>query len=127
MRFLPFLIALSVCTARAEPAEVARCVPAGIRLSDIVEVITQSEPNAAPTKVTIAQKLSELGASCSDGNKLVDRAGREIVFFHLTGCWGLPPPNAAELLKKQRAELAALQERFTVVEMTCNSSGARIP
>jgi hypothetical protein len=119
--------------ARAEDSapspSIEPCLPNGIRRTEIAEVITEAVSNAAsgaPRRITVQDKLSALQAHCRAG-KLVDGSGREIVFYRLAGCWGHPPPNYQELLAKQRSELAALRERFTVVEMTCNPSGAHIP
>lgn len=113
-------------SAPQQPIE--SCLPKGVRLTDIAEVITEPVSNAsdAPRKITVQDKLRALQARCRDG-KLVDGSGREIRFFRLIGCWGNPPENYQELLAKQRSDLAALQERFTVVEMTCNPSGTHIP
>lgn len=92
-------------------------------------MITDAVSTAAsgpPRKITVQDKLTALQARCRDG-KLVDETGREIVFYRLIGCWGNPPADYQELLAKQRTDLAALRERFTVIEMTCNPTGAHIP
>ena len=78
-------------------------------------------------KVTVEQKLAELKASCRSDNKLVDGSGKEITFYHLIGCWGNPPYDYQEILKKQEDEIHKLKEQYTVVEMTCNPSGIPIP
>lgn len=107
----------------------AKCLPAGISLSDVVDVTMAGNANGRPTgpqKITVKQKLEDLKATCNSENKLVDGNGRRIVFYHLIGCWGYPPPNYQELLKKQRGELERLKLQSTVIEMTCNPSGAHI-
>jgi hypothetical protein len=76
--------------------------------------------------VTVADKLASLKAHCKKG-KLIDAAGREIRFFHLTGCWGNPPEGYQEILEKQNRELIRLRKRYAVIEMTCNPSGEMIP
>ncbi len=120
--------ALARAQDSAPPQPIESCLPKGVRLTEIAEVITEPVSTPAsgpPRKVTVQDKLTALQARCRDG-KLVDGSGREIVFFRLIGCWGNPPENYLELLAKQRSDLAELQERFTVVEMTCNPSGTHI-
>jgi hypothetical protein len=79
-------------------------------------------PGEQVKKITVEQKLKELGARCRRG-KLVDARGREIRFYHLQGCWGNPPPDYLEILERQRKELETLKKSYTVIEMTCNTSG----
>jgi hypothetical protein len=107
----------------------AKCLPAGIKLSDVVEATMAGNANGQPVKsrqVTVEQKLKELKATCNREDKLVDGNGRQIVFYHLIGCWGNPPPDYQELLQKQRGEIERLKQQYTVIEMTCNPSGVRI-
>jgi hypothetical protein len=103
----------------------AKCLPAGIKLTNVVEAT--SVGSAGSHKITVEQKLSDLKATCNNEKKLVDGNGRQIVFYHLIGCWGYPPPNYRELLQKQRREIERLKQSHTVIEMTCNASGVRIP
>lgn len=113
----------------ANQSLLAKCLPAGIKLSDVVEATMAGNANGQPVKlrqVTVEQKLNELKAACNRENKLVDGNGRQIVFYHLIGCWGNPPPDYQELLQKQREEIERLKQQNTVIEMTCNPSGARI-
>jgi hypothetical protein len=116
--------------AQAAPqSPLAKCLPAGIKLSDVVEATSTGYANGQPAglrKVTVEQKLNDLKATCNSENKLVDGNGRQIVFYHLTGCWGNPPRNYQELLQKQRGEIERLKRQYTVIEMTCNPSGAPI-
>lgn len=77
-------------------------------------------------EVTVEKKLNELKATCHSDNKLIDGSGREIVFYHLIGCWGNPPADYQERLEKQREEITKLKQQFTVIEISCNPSGARI-
>ena len=107
----------------------AKCLPAGIKLSDVVEATMAGNANGQPVKsrqITVEQKLNELKAACNREDKLVDGNGRQIVFYHLIGCWGNPPPDYQELLQKQREEIERLKQQNTVIEMTCNPSGALI-
>ncbi len=100
------------------------CLPADVNPADIVSAVLMSKGPAGEVvkKVTVQEKLSELNASCRDG-KLVDGAGREIYFYRLTGCWGMPPPDHEEILQRQAKELEALRKQYMVIEMTCNPSG----
>jgi hypothetical protein len=107
----------------------AKCLPAGIKLSDVVEATIAGYANGQPVeshKVTVEEKLNSLKATCNSDNKLVDGNGKQIVFYHLTGCWGNPPADYQEILQKQRAEIDKLKQQYTVIEMTCNPSGAHI-
>ena len=103
------------------------CLPKGIQSADVVAA-GGFKPSMKKGKqvVTVAEKLASLKARCKKG-KLVDGAGREIRFFHLTGCWGNPPDNYQEILENQNKELTRLRKRYTVIEMTCNPSGMQIP
>ena len=107
-------------------SNLSSCLPPDIKPTGIVsaELISFSPPNKYNVKkVTVEQKLTELKASCSASGKLVDGMGREIYFYHLTGCWGNPPFNYQNILAKQRQELEQLRQHYTVIEMTCNPSG----
>ena len=102
------------------------CLPTGISETDPVNFLA-AKPGISKGKqfVTVREKLVELNAYCQKG-KLLDGKGREIRFFSLTGCWGNPPENYQEILDRQAQELSKLKKRFTVIEMTCNPSGAPI-
>jgi len=107
-------------------SNLSRCLPPNIKPTDIVsaKLISFSPLNQYNVKkVTVEQKLTEIKASCSASGKLVDGTGREIYFYHLTGCWGNPPFNYQNILTKQRQELEQLRQHSTVIEMTCNPSG----
>ncbi len=112
-------------TAFIAPAQTGGryCLPRGIKPTDVVSVlgVKPSSP-----KVTVEQKLGELRARCRKG-KLVDGRGREIYFYSMKGCWGNPPADYQEILERQQQELSRLKKRYTVIEMTCNPSGAQIP
>jgi hypothetical protein len=107
-------------------SNLSRCLPPNVKLTDIVsaELISFSVAKGYNVKkVTVGQKLTELKASCTASGKLVDSTGREISFYHVTGCWGNPPVNYVAILAKQRQELEQLRQHYTVIEMTCNPSG----
>jgi hypothetical protein len=107
----------------------AKCLPPEIKLSDVVD-----SASAGPAKgqsvgrdsVTVEQRLNELNATCSSENKLVDGNGKQIVFYHLTGCWGNPPEDYQDILQKQRDEINKLKQQYTVIEISCSPSGIRI-
>jgi hypothetical protein len=99
------------------------CLPDGIKPSDVVSTIRVKKDGSDKIEKTIVQdKLRALGARCQDG-KPVDSTGKEICFYKLTGCWGNPPSNYRDILRRQSEELSRLREHCTVVEMTCNPSG----
>jgi hypothetical protein len=96
------------------------CLPSGIELSSVVSA--QAMGGSKVSKVTVQQRLDEIGARCQNG-KLVDSAGKEIRFYPLKGCWGNPPDNYQDILQQQQVELDKLRAQYTVIEMTCNPSG----
>ena len=115
------LIALSTTSDGVTQASLAKCLPVDIELSDIVEATSARYASGQASgvhKITVEDKLNELKATCSDDNKLVDGNGKQIMFYHLTGCWGNPPRNYQEILQKQRDELQKLKQQYTVIEMT---------
>lgn len=106
-----------------------KCLPTPMKLTDVVEVKTSRGDNgqAVLTAITVEQRLTELKATVDSQMKLIDGSQRPILFYHLIGCWGHPPPNYQELLQQQRSEIEALKHDNTVIEMTCNPSAAKIP
>ena len=107
-------------------SSLAKCLPADIKLSDVVDATSTGYSNGIPVglhKVTVEQTLNELKATCNSDNKLVDGNGKQIIFYHLTGCWGNPPYNYQDILQKQRDEIDKLKQQYIVIEMTCNPSG----
>jgi hypothetical protein len=110
-------------------SSLAKCLPPEIKLSDVVDApnagLAKGQP-AGSHNVTVEQKLKELKATCNSDNKLVDGNGKQVVFYHLTGCWGNPPANYQDILQKQRDEINKLKQQYTVIEITCNPSGIRI-
>ena len=110
-----------------EPSQspLAKCLPTDVKLNDVVEASIAGNANDQH-KVTVESKLNELKATYDRDNKLIDGSGKQVVFYHLIGCWGNPPADYRELLEKQREEINKLKQKFTVIEMTCNSSGLSI-
>jgi hypothetical protein len=100
------------------------CLPPDIKAVDVVsaEAAAPRRRGKAVKTVTVKQKLNELRARCRHG-KLLDWRGKEIHFYHLTGCWGNPPAEYLEILQRQKDELKELKKKYTVIEMTCNPSG----
>src|SRR5438270_13066025 len=123
------LIALSTTSDGVTQASLAKCLPVDIKLSDVVEATSARYASGQASgvhKITVDDKLNELKAICNGDNKLVDENGKQIVFYHLTGCWGNPPRNYQEILQKQRDELQKLKQQYTVIEMNCNPSSMPI-
>lgn len=121
LAILSIVVVLWLNLPTAGPTTVKACLPKGIKRSDVVSTELMVS-GGVPRKITVAQKLAELKASCKRG-KLVDAAGKEIRFYRLEGCWGNPPEDYQEILRKQSEDLASLRERYTVIEMTCNPDG----
>jgi hypothetical protein len=114
----------------ADQSILAKCLPADIKISDVVEakmLSFNSDTGAYEIEKTlVSHKLKELGAKCSLG-KLMGSSGKEVSFYRLTGCWGAPPPDYEEIMQKQREEISKLREKYDVIEITCNPSGIPIP
>lgn len=99
---------------------ISSCLPTGISGAMVLEIkMRETATGMARYEITILDTLKELKAKCRKG-KLVDRAGKPISFFALRGCWGTPPANYRQILRKQEKELAALKKGNTVVEIPCN-------
>jgi hypothetical protein len=106
------------------PERFRACLPEGIKPADIVSA-QRVRSTGVVKRTTVEDKLTELKAHCKK-RKLVDAAGKEIYFFRMTGCWGNPPANYQEILKRQNDELEKLRKRYTVIELTCNQEGVSI-
>lgn len=107
---------------------ICSCLPNGISGTDVVSTREVRLPSRRweQRKTTVEQTLKEVKARCTRG-KLVDASGKEIRFYKITGCWGSPSPDHAEVLERQERELATLRKRYRVIEMTCNPTGEQIP
>jgi hypothetical protein len=118
------LLLLCVCAVAAAQARWQACLPTGVEADTIVAL--EPAGSAQTTKqTTVKQRLQQLKARCRKG-QLVDGKGRPIYFYRLTGCWGNPPADYLDILARQRRELSALQRRYTVIELSCNPTGALI-
>jgi len=104
-------------------SSLSQCLPRGVKVDDIVstKLVGYIRPENI-VRTTVEQTLEGLNAVCKN-DKLMDASGKEIYFYHLTGCWGNPPQNYNEILQKQQDEIGRLKQQYTVVEMTCNPSG----
>jgi len=97
----------------------ASCLPADTNLDEVVSAPQAKLTNGKSAKqVTVKNKLISLKARCRKG-KLVAGNGREIRFYRLIGCWGNPPDDYEEQLKRQSEELQRLKKKYTVVEIPC--------
>jgi hypothetical protein len=87
-----------------DPADLARCLPEGVTMSD---------PLSREDGTTVGQRLKELGAHVENG-KLFDRSGKEIRI--LTGVIGgaQPPPD---VYKRQQEEEQKLREQYTIIDL----------
>lgn len=104
---------------------VERCLPKDIKLSDVV---SRDETHNRTVITTVEQKLKQLKARCrSSDKKLIAASGKPIYFYKLTGCWGNAPANYQEILRKQQEEIEKLRASYTVIEITCNPTGALFP
>ncbi len=102
------------------------CLPQGIKPETVVSAERVKTGNGYSVKVvTVRDTLLKLRARCKRG-KLVDATGKEISFYRLEGCWGYPPPDYQEVMERQRKELEALKQKYTVITITCNASGRQI-
>ena len=112
---------------RQEESTSLTCLPESRQLTDIVSVegfANTPEEASKLKKVTISDKLGELQARC-DNNLLVDGEGKEIRFFNLQFCGGAQPPE--EMVRRYTEELKALEEKYTVIKITCNQGGIPHP
>ena len=94
------------------------CLPEGIELTEIVQADPAPAAGSTRKPITLEQRLVQIKASCQKG-KLVDGAGRQIRIVRLIGCWGNPPEDYEEQLKRQGEELERLRKKYTVIEIAC--------
>jgi len=102
------------------------CLPDGIQLMDVVSADPVPGKDNKIKTVTVKEKLRQLNVICRN-RQLIDQSGRAVRFYRLQGCWGNPPSNYSEILKRQATAIRKLQSNFTVIEMTCNPSGIPYP
>jgi hypothetical protein len=112
-RRAPALLLLSVLSGCSlspvyllERPVIARCLPDGVRMDDFVE------RGPFGIKITVAEKLAQLGAIPGWDGKLYDITGRRIEFFrHYDG--GQPLPG----MEESRRHLEELKKTCTVIEI----------
>ena len=106
-------------------AQTYTCLPANIKENDVASVATVRSKTGKTSveKITVNQTLKAMGSRCTKGN-LVDKAGKQIRFYFLHGCWGNPPADYLGILNRQRIELDRLKKQYSVIEITCNPSGS---
>lgn len=92
----------------------AVCLPKDVKSTDIVSFSLDSKVK----HTTVKDELNKLKAKCIS-KKLVAADGKEIRFFK-PSCWGNPPADAQEISERERKELEALKEKFTVIVFKCN-------
>jgi hypothetical protein len=129
-RFMIFALFLLILPLRAEtrtcvaetlnrkekPAAetpLAACLPKGVRADDIVVYGRNKQPD-----VTVAKTLEKMKVRCRKG-KLVDAKTREVRFFRQS-CWGHPPPDYLDIRRREKAELAELEKKYTVIVFGCS-------
>jgi len=98
----------------------AGCVPDGVDLNSVVLTEAQSPPSklGAARQTTVKQRLTQLKARCRKG-KLVDGRGKPIFLYPLLGCWGNPPEDYLEVLKRQEEEIQRLRKKYIVIQISC--------
>jgi hypothetical protein len=114
------IIKVNMDTAMAYPFEIDPgpgkkfdCLPKDVRLAEVV-----SYGGGGKENITVEKKLLEMKARCRNG-KLVDARNKEIRFFR-GNCWGSPPRDYLEILKRKRQELEKLKKTYSVIEIMCN-------
>lgn len=115
----PLAVLILLWSVSSVKAQKFTCLPPNVQLTTVVEIKTPGKPE------TVERRLTALKAKCSKG-VLRDGKRREIRFFELQGCWGNPPQGYQEILDKQKADLAELRKKYTVIELTCNPSGIEL-
>jgi hypothetical protein len=112
-----------------KPVDYSKCLPPGITPETVVSTKDSGFDTVTMTRkvatIDVKETLEKLGGRCVS-EKLVDKAGKEIKFYNLQGCWGNPPADYLEILETQTKEIADLKKKFTVIELTCNPSGGMI-
>ena len=92
------------------------CLPKDFQLTDIVSY--RKKQKSEDKQITIEDKLVELNAHCK-ADKLIDSKGKEIRFFKFS-CFGNPPENIDEIVKKEHQILDTLQKKYRVIVIECD-------
>ena len=113
------ILLLFAFSSPAKATDSLSCLPNDVKNDTMI-----SSGNTPREIVTIREALGRIGARCQD-EKLVDKAGREIHFVRLIGCWGNPPADYQKQLSHQAREIERLKERYTVLEIPCGPTNLR--
>lgn len=89
-----------------------QCLPDGMKLGAAVGCDTTAQP---AREMTLKETLVKMGARC-EREKLVDAKGKEIRFYTVHG-FGAPTAYAMETMRRQRTEIEALRQQYTVIEI----------
>lgn len=111
--FLPLFFTV----ACQDESKLLACLPESKKLTDVVSI-----GGIFNTKVTISDKLRELGARC-ENNLLVDSKGKEIRFHH-DYCAGVANEEIINQIRKQYEDW---QKKYNVIVMACNPGGEPYP
>ena len=123
---LTLLLVIGNPVMSQKPDRFSSCLPDTVDLKAVVqEEPVDTKTEAKPKTRTVEQKLLALDARCRNG-KLVDKAGKEISFVQLLGCWGNPPEDYQEQLDRQQQEIKRLKEKHTVIEISCAQDPSKI-
>jgi hypothetical protein len=113
------ILLLCAFSSSAKATDSVSCLPHDVKNDTVI-----SGGNSPREVVTVREALGRIGARCQD-EKLVDKAGREIRFVRLIGCWGNPPVDYQEQLSRQAGEIERLKARYTVLEIPCATTNLR--
>src|SRR5262245_52206492 len=97
---LAFML-LAALAAAPHETQACACVPKDVACDEVAAVALAKPGSDVPsTTVTVAEQLETIKARCRKG-RLVDPAGRQIRFYRMAGCWGNPPEDYQEILRRQ--------------------------
>jgi hypothetical protein len=119
MKNLGVILLLCAFCSSAKASDWVSCLPNDVKNDTVISGV-----NSPREIFTVGDALRRIGARCQEG-KLVDKAGREVRFFHLIGCWGNPPVDYQEQLSHQASEIERLKARYTVFEIPCATTNLR--
>lgn len=117
------LLGVSVfCSGAASSnQQFAKCLPAEIDPGSLVVVERSSgSRHDTPSQVSVKTRLTQLKAYCKKGKLFAN--GKPVYFYNLVGCWGNPPEDYLEVLKRQAAEIQRLKKKYTVIQISCDGS-----
>jgi hypothetical protein len=89
-------------------SSIAQHLPDGVRMDDFVE------RGPLGRKITVGEKLAQVGAAPGPDGKLYDHSGKRVEFFRYYDGGAPPPPGMLEAAERQLAEL---KKTCTVIEI----------